>query len=602
MSEWRVPGFTELKVLGEGAQGRAVLVREKVSGRVAVLKYSATAGPNALESFRTESTLLKQISSAHIAQWYGHYESPAGDHAAILMEAVDGASLRTCLSSYGPLPAEAALLVLKGSLLGLAAAHAQGIIHRDFKPANIVVCGDGASKLIDFGIATLAGQDASASGTPAYMAPEQWHRQPPTPAMDVYAATCVFYECLTGQGPHPQGDPEGTAPIPAQEVAEPLRPLIRTGLAKDPAERPSSASEFVDLLERAATAAYGPDWELAAIGGLSAAAATLTALFPLTSLGLSTGASATAGASASGTTSLGQTAARTTDTTRTTESIRGVHTMRTARRAASLGAKAGTVKTVVAVTAAVGLTAGTAGTVAYVRHHGGTKRPAAASPLAAASPRTISITTSHLGGVNTSFLIDQLRVSGSAHDAQINAELAAFANRLADVTNSGGQITSLPAGFQNDVVTAKVRRPGPKLISIAYTVSASGVGSADGGGSSCAAENISVATGAELKLRDLFTIVGDQAGADRLASVLLGQGKATGWDGSPVSLSGVSASTLIQFLISPDSATADGCPAFTKDNLEIAYSSGTIGAMYQGPVTVAVPLAQVREFLQPITQ
>jgi len=597
MSDWRVPGFSELKVLGEGAQGRAVLVREEASGRIAVLKYSATAGPDTLAAFRAESTLLKRIRSAHIAQWYGHYETPEGDHAAILMEAIDGASLRTCLTSHGPLPAEAALLVLKGSLLGLAAAHAEKIVHRDFKPANIVVSDDGASKLIDFGIATLAGQNASVSGTPAYMAPEQWRREPPAPAMDVYAATCVFYECLTGSGPHPQGDPDGTAAIPSQQVPGPLRPLIRTGLAKDPAHRPSSALEFVDLLEEAATTAYGADWELAAIGGLSAAAATLAALFPLASLGLSTGASTAAGASASGSTTLSPAVAR------TTASVRDAHGVRTAgrvsRRAGSLSGKAGTVKTVVAVTAAAGLTAGTAGTVVYVRHHTGAKRPAAA---ASPSPRAISITTSHLGGVNTSFLIDKLKVSGSAHDARINAALAAYANRLADVTNSGGQITSLPAGFQSDTVTAEVRRAGPALISIAYTASAAGVGSVDGGGSSCAAENINVATGAELKLTDLFTVVGDRAGAGRLASVLLSKGVATGWNGAPVSLSGVSASTLIQFLISPDSASADGCPTFTKDSLRIAYSSGTIGAMYLGPVTVTVPMAEVREFLQPITQ
>lgn len=75
---------------------------------------------------------------------------------------------------------EAALTVLKGSLLGLAAAHAVGVVHRDYKPANVVVQPDGTSKLIDFGIAVLTGQ-GSRAGTPAYMAPEQWQGGPASP-------------------------------------------------------------------------------------------------------------------------------------------------------------------------------------------------------------------------------------------------------------------------------------------------------------------------------------------------------------------------------------------------------------------------------------
>jgi serine/threonine protein kinase len=117
------------------------------------------------------------------------------------MEAVNGVSLRDVLSGNpGPLPPEAALTVLKGSLLGLSAAHAAGVVHRDYKPANVLVESSGNSKLVDFGIAGLSGE-RTVAGTPAYMAPEQWHGAPASPATDVYSATCVFFECVTGGPP-----------------------------------------------------------------------------------------------------------------------------------------------------------------------------------------------------------------------------------------------------------------------------------------------------------------------------------------------------------------------------------------------------------------
>ncbi|OLT33245.1 hypothetical protein BJF79_08180 [Actinomadura sp. CNU-125] len=119
---------------------------------------------------------------------------------ALIMEAVEGVTLKEVLARHGELAPEAALVVLKGSLLGLAAAHTVGVVHRDYKPANVMVPADGRSKLIDFGVAVAAG-DASASGTPAYMAPEQWRGEAVSPATDVYAATCVFFECVTGRRP-----------------------------------------------------------------------------------------------------------------------------------------------------------------------------------------------------------------------------------------------------------------------------------------------------------------------------------------------------------------------------------------------------------------
>ncbi|MFG2017738.1 serine/threonine-protein kinase [Actinomadura geliboluensis] len=304
--EWRVGGYTEVRELGAGAQGRVVLARHDASGTPVAIKYLAARADEAdRERLRHEALMLGRANSPHVARLFRLVEGP--DTAAIVMEAVDGVSLKEVLARHGALGPEAALAVLKGSLLGLAAAHAVGVVHRDYKPANVVVPADGRSRLVDFGIATPAGEEAGGAGTPYYMAPEQWSRHVATPRTDVYAATCVFVECVTGQRPYSGGRAELmrahlTGEIPVDAVPEALRPLVLQGMAKSPEERPAGAAAFVDDLERTAQAAYGRDWEARGVHALSAGAVALAALFPLAAWLMpgAAGAASAAGAGAAG--------------------------------------------------------------------------------------------------------------------------------------------------------------------------------------------------------------------------------------------------------------------------------------------------------------
>ncbi|MGH3189715.1 MAG: serine/threonine-protein kinase, partial [Streptosporangiaceae bacterium] len=265
---WRAPGYTELKVLGSGGFGEVVLARHDISGIQVAIKYlrrSVLEDRQFAEMFRAEARVLASMQDPHVVRLYEYIETPDG--AAIVMELVDGVSLRQILSRQGRTSAEAALVVLQGSLLGLAAAHQRGVVHRDYKPENVLVGGDGVSKLTDFGIAARTGERALPAGTLAYAPPEQLAGGPATPATDVYAATATFYECLIGRPPFTGDTAEAllwqhtSQPVPLEPVPVPLRPMVAAGMAKNPSARPPDAATFVAGLNAAAAGAYGPDWE-----------------------------------------------------------------------------------------------------------------------------------------------------------------------------------------------------------------------------------------------------------------------------------------------------------------------------------------------------
>ncbi|GLW08423.1 hypothetical protein Misp01_35530 [Microtetraspora sp. NBRC 13810] len=241
------------------------------------------ADPEFLARFRGEAHHLVELENPHVVRLHEYVETPTS--AALVTELVDGVSLRVILTEHRTMSPEAALTLFKGALLGLSAAHDTGVAHRAVKPENVYVQADGTSKIADFGL-------AMPGGPPPYPMPSGGAGLGER-AADLYMATCVFVECLTGRPPREE-DPAGNVPSS-------VRALVAAGLAVPPAAgppRPLDGRAFVEDLEEAARAAYGPAWEKRGRRHLAELATMLALRFPLANA--APGARASAAASRRG--------------------------------------------------------------------------------------------------------------------------------------------------------------------------------------------------------------------------------------------------------------------------------------------------------------
>ena len=260
---------------------------------VKLLRPEYAEHPETLARFEAEARHAASVTHPGIAQIYDYGEAGAAESPYLVMELVDGPSLAGVLAA-GPLEPCYAMDVLAQAAAGLEAAHAAGLVHRDVKPANLLVGPDNQVKITDFGIAYAAGsapitQAGVLVGTPTYLPPERAAGGPATPASDLYSLGVVGYHCLTGQPPF-RGMPVEVAiahqhrplpPLPAAVPAE-VAGLIGELTAKDPAARPASAGEVArragrlrDALSGDATAVLASEPAGPPPGGTQAMPATL---------------------------------------------------------------------------------------------------------------------------------------------------------------------------------------------------------------------------------------------------------------------------------------------------------------------------------------
>jgi TolB-like protein len=165
----------------------------------------------------------------------------------IAMELIEGESLAAKLGGR-PLPVEKAVSLAVQICEGLAAAHAKGVIHRDIKSANLLVTAEGQVKILDFGLARVAGQagltrQGAAAGTPGYMAPEQMRGEPVDRRTDIWAVGAVLHEMLTGRPPVGE----------IKTLPEGLSRIVRKALAADPGDRYQHIEDLLVDLRAAAT-------------------------------------------------------------------------------------------------------------------------------------------------------------------------------------------------------------------------------------------------------------------------------------------------------------------------------------------------------------
>jgi membrane protein implicated in regulation of membrane protease activity len=297
------PRYRVLEVLGAGGMGVVYKAEHLLMGRlvaVKVINRTLTGDPAAVERFRREVRSAAQLLHPHIVTAYDAEQ--AGDVHFFVMEYVEGDSLDRLVKRRGPLPIPLVCDYIRQAALGLQHAFEHGMVHRDIKPANLIRTSHGEIKILDFGLARWARDQAPATvepapagrampgtparsltlpgavmGTPDYMAPEQAaDPQSADVRADIYSLGCTLYYLLAGQVPFPRGDaidkliahgdrlPQPLSQLRA-DVSPDLMRIVERMMAKIPAERFQTPAEVAQALDALGSPAEAPFRENAAV-------------------------------------------------------------------------------------------------------------------------------------------------------------------------------------------------------------------------------------------------------------------------------------------------------------------------------------------------
>ncbi|MCV6987081.1 protein kinase [Mycobacterium shinjukuense] len=251
-----------VRLIGRGGMGEVYEAEDTRKHRVVALKLISTQysdNPTFRERMRREADIAGRLTEPHVVPIHDYGDIDGQFY--VEMRLIDGISLRSMLTQYGPLSPARTVAIVRQVAAALDAAHANGITHRDVKPENILVANNDFAYLMDFGIARGAAdpgltQRGMAVGTYNYMAPERFTDDEVTYRADIYALACVLGECLTGTPPYRADSVERliaahlTEPAPRPSVLRPgrvptaLDQVIAKGMAKNPSDRYISAGDL----------------------------------------------------------------------------------------------------------------------------------------------------------------------------------------------------------------------------------------------------------------------------------------------------------------------------------------------------------------------
>jgi hypothetical protein len=275
------PHYQVERVLGGGGQATTYAARDARTGAhvaIKVFTFKAVKDYKQLELFRRECQVLKALEHPGIPRLLEEFESDDGSQAFLVMDLVEGPTLKDVQAQGGPLTEEALWSVLWQGAEILRYLHARQppVVHRDIKPANLIQRSDGTLCLVDFGVvqsgAPAAGDDRTWVGTAGFMAPEQY-RGESMPASDVYALGVSVLCLATGQ--RAEDLPHDGLRLRMEDVAaripHDLQPILLRMTAAEPSSRPRDGDALLSVLRAARPEEVpAPDLEPATLGGLPA--------------------------------------------------------------------------------------------------------------------------------------------------------------------------------------------------------------------------------------------------------------------------------------------------------------------------------------------